>query len=156
MRRALIVALLAGAWGAPASAAPLTLEDALSAAVSPPPDWRMAEAGLQAARADRDLAASRLDLTVHLNSALRTGRRPDGDWKPDNVARLVARKPLFDFGRSAGAIGAVEQEMAAREAELVGTESLRRLDIMARFFDVLLADMQLVAENEFLAVSYVA
>lgn len=156
MKRAFLAALLAGVWAAQAWAAPLTLEEALSAATSPHPDWRMAEADLAAARADRDQAASRQDFALYLEGSLRTGRRPDGDWKPDNLARLVARKPLFDFGRTEGAVNAAANEVSAREAALVSVASLRRLDIMARFFDVLQADMQYAADNEFMAVAYVS
>jgi outer membrane protein TolC len=156
MKRAFLAALLVGVWAAQAWAAPLTLEEALSAATSPHPDWRMAEAELAAARADRDEAGSRQDFALYLDGSLRTGRRPDGEWKPDNVARLVARKPLLDFGRTEGAVNAAASEMSAREAVLVSVASLRRLDIMARFFDVLLADMQYAADNEFTAVAYVS
>lgn len=156
MKRVLVVALLAGVWTAHTSAAPLTLEEALIAAAAPHPDWRMAEAELAAARADRDQAGSRQDFALYLDGALRTGRRPDGEWKPDNVVRIVARKPLFDFGRTEGAVSAADREVNAREAVLVSVESLRRLDIMARFFDVLLADMQYAADNEFMAVAYVS
>lgn len=156
MRRVLLVALLVSVWGMAVSAEPLTLEEALSAAAAPHPDWRIAEAELEAARADRDQAGSRQDFTLMLDGALRSGRRPDGDWKPDNLARIVARKPLLDFGRSEGAINAAEREIDAREALLVSVTSLRRLDIMARFFDVLLADMQYAADNELMAVAYVS
>ncbi|MCA1925373.1 MAG: TolC family protein [Thiobacillus sp.] len=156
MKRVFLAALFAGAWSVQPWAAPLTLEEALAAAASPHPDWRVAEADLAAARADRDQAGSRQDFALYLDGAARTGRRPGGEWKPDNVARIVARKPLFDFGRSEGAVNAADREVKAREAVLVSVESLRRLDIMARFFDVLLADMQYAADNEFMAVAYVS
>ncbi len=156
MKRAWLALLLAGLWHPHGGAAPLTLEEALSAVAAPHPDWRIAEAELAAARADRDLAGSRQDFALYLDGAARTGRRPDGDWKPDNVARLVARKPLFDFGRTEQAVNAADREVNAREAVLLSVESLRRLDIMARFFDVLLADMQYAADNEFMAVAYVS
>jgi outer membrane protein TolC len=39
---------------------------------------------------------------------------------------------------------------------LFHVQSLRRIDIMARYFDVLLADMQYAADNEFMAVAYVS
>ena len=156
MKRILVAALLASTWVTSLSAAPLTLEEALAAAAAPHPDWRMAEADLEAARADRDQAGSRQDFALYLDGSLRTGRRPDGEWKPDNIARIVARKSLFDFGRSEGAVNAAAREVNAREAVLLSVASLRRLDIMARFFDVLLADMQYAADNEFMAVAYVS
>jgi outer membrane protein TolC len=85
---------------------------------------------------------------------LRTGYRPTGEWEPNNVGVIVLRKPLFDFGRSSQAVAAADQEIAARQTALFNVENLRRIDIMARYFDVLLADMQYAADNEFLAVAY--
>lgn len=155
MKRAAWLALLT-ALSAPAWAERLTLDEALATVAAPHPDRRMVESELALARADRDQAASRQDFSLYLDGSLRSGRRPEGEWKPDNVARLVARKPLFDFGRSSQAVAAADQDIAARQAMLLNVESLRRIDIMARYFDVLLADMQYAADNEFMAVAYVA
>ncbi len=148
--------LMAWALSAPVLAEKLTLEDALASVSAAHPDRRIAESELAVARADRDQAGSRQDFNLFLDGSLRTGHRPDGDWKPDNIARIVARKPLLDFGRSSHAMAAADQEIAARQASLFNVDSLRRLDIMARYFDVLLADMQYGADNELMAVTYVA
>jgi outer membrane protein TolC len=156
MRRAVRAAWLALTLAGPAAAEKLTLDEALASATAPHPERRIAESDLAVARADRSLAGSRQDFALYIDGSLRTGLRPDGDWKPDNTGRIVARKPLFDFGRSSGGIEAADQEVAARQAALLNTENLRRLDIMARYFDVLLADMQYAADNEFMAVAYVA
>ncbi|MGE5320432.1 MAG: hypothetical protein ACM3KD_09645, partial [Hyphomicrobiaceae bacterium] len=85
MRRAAWVALLAGALSGTASAEPLTLEAALASVAAPHPDLRVAESELALARANRDEAGSRQDFSLFLDGSLRTGRRPDGDWKPDNI-----------------------------------------------------------------------
>lgn len=154
--RAAWVALLACALSTTALAQRLTLEEALAAAAAGHPDRRIAESDLAVARADRQQAASLQDFSVFLDGSLRTGLRPDGDWQADHIGRIVARKPLLDFGRSGQGIAAADQEVTARQAELFNTESLRRIDIMARFFDVLLADLQYAADNEFLAVAYVS
>lgn len=156
MRRAAWVALLAWTLSAMASAEQLTLDEALASVTAPHPDRRVAESELALARANREEADSRQDFSLFLDGSLRTGRRPDGDWKPDNIGRIVARKPLFDFGRSSQAIAAADQEVVARQEALYNVESLRRIDIMARYFDVLMADRQYAADNEFLAVAYVA
>lgn len=156
MKRAAWVALLTWMLSGPASAETLTLEEALAAAAAAHPDRRIAESDLALARAGRDEAASIRDFSLFLDGSLRTGRRPDDGWQADNVGRIVARKPLLDFGRSSHAIAAADQEVAAREAALFSAESLRRIDIMARYFDVLLADMQYAADNEFMAVAYVS
>jgi outer membrane protein TolC len=154
MKRAAL-ALLALALSGPAASARLTLEAALASAGAHP-ERRIAESELDVARADRAQADSRQDFALYLDGGLRTGRRPDGDWKPDNVGRIVARKPLFDFGRSSGAVDAADREIAARQAALLDTDNLRRIDVMARYFDVLLADMQYAADDEFMAVAYVS
>jgi outer membrane protein TolC len=161
MRRIAWGALLACALSSAAMAERLTLEEALAAAGSPHPERRIAESDLEVARADRQQAESLRDFSLFLDGALRSGRRPNdslvdaGEWKADNIGRIVARKPLLDFGRSGNAIAAADQGIAARQAELYNVENLRRIDIMARFFDVLLADMQYAADNEFMAVAYV-
>src|SRR5574340_1481428 len=155
-------AFLACALSTAAMAEQLTLEEALAAANTAHPDRRIAESELTLARADREQIAGQQDFSLFLDGALRTGLRPpdvgpySGEWKSDNIARIVARKPLLDFGRSSQAIAAADQDIAARQADLLNVESLRRIDIMARYFDVLLADMQYAADNEFLAVSYVS
>lgn len=162
MRRAAWSALLACALSAAAAAERLTLDEALAAVSAAHPDRRVAESELALSRADREQAASRQDFSLFLDGALRTGRRPDdnglnpysGDWKPDNIGRIVARKPLLDFGRSSQAVAAADQEIAARQAALFNVENLRRIDIMARYFDVLLADQQYVVDNEFMTVAY--
>ena len=85
--------LMAWALSAPVLAEKLTLEDALASVSAAHPDRRIAESELAVARADRDQAGSRQDFNLFLDGSLRTGHRPDGDWKPDNIARIVARKP---------------------------------------------------------------
>ncbi|MGA9163837.1 MAG: TolC family protein [Thiobacillus sp.] len=156
MRHAAWVALLACAWFTAASAEPLTLEEALASVAAPHPDRQMAESELALARADRDEAASRQDFRLFLDGTLAGGEGEYGGWRANNLGRLVARKPLFDFGRSSQAVAAADQEVAARQTALFHVQSLRRIDIMARYFDVLLADMQYAADNEFMAVAYVS
>ncbi|MFO7542521.1 MAG: TolC family protein [Thiobacillus sp.] len=154
MRVAGVVLLCA--LSATAAAGRLTLEEALASVSAAHPDRRVAESELALSQADRDVAGSRQDFSLFLEGSLRSGRRPDGDWKPDNIGRIVARKPLLDFGRSSRAVAAADHEIESRQAALFNVESLRRIDIMARYFDVLLADMQYAAHNEFMAVAYVA
>ena len=151
----LLTCLLSG----PVAADRLTLEEALAAVSAAHPDRRVAESDLTLALAERDQALSRTDFNLYLDGALRMGLRPSelgGDWESNNEARIVARKSLLDFGRSRESAAAAEQEVAARRTALLNLDSLRRIDIMARYFDVLLADIQYAAENEAMAVAYVA
>jgi outer membrane protein TolC len=154
MKRIACRVMLAWALSGAAAAESLTLDEALAAVAAAHPDRRVAESDLALSRADRDQAASRQDFSLFLDGSLRTGRRPDDGWEADNIGRIVARKPLLDFGRTGQTVAAADQEIAARQADLLNIESLRRIDIMARYFDVLLADQQYVADNEFMTVAY--
>lgn len=143
---------------APVLAGPLTLEAALAAAESNHPDMLYAQAERDSAVADRDIAHSRQDASVSFEGILRRGRPSSGnqDFTSDNSARLSARKTLHDFGRSSNAEEAALSELKAREADLTTALDKRRMEIMARYFDVLLADMQYAVDNELMAVHYVS
>jgi outer membrane protein TolC len=150
---ALLACLLS--FAAAAADTPLTLAEALAYADAAHPDLTQAEGDLAASLAEREQAASRQDFYLYLDGALSTGEQSGGDWRANNIGRLVALKPLLDFGRTEQAIAAADQEILARRAALLEVKSARRVDLMARYFDVLLADMQYAADNEFMAVAYV-
>jgi outer membrane protein TolC len=156
LNRVACLFFLSAVW-TPALAGILTLETALATAESAHPDLLMAQAERDSALADRDIAGSRKDTGVDLEGILRTGRPTP--WTPDfvsnNAVRLTARKTIYDFGRSSNAEQAADYELNAREADLTTALDDRRLEIMARYFDVLLADMQYTVDNELMAVYYV-
>lgn len=156
--RSLWVTLLLAAASALAAEKPLTLEEALAAADAPHPLMQIAQADLDLAHADERLANSINQFSVTAEAALRSGEPSysDEEWLADNVARLVMRKTLFDFGRQQGQVDAARQEINARQLALMDARDARRIDIMARFLDVLLADARYAAENEFMAVYYVS
>lgn len=157
MRRRLCVLLLAGST-ANAGGNPLTLEEALTAAEAAHPQVMAAQADLNLALADLSLVGSAKDPLLNLEGQLRRGQttRNGLNWQDDHGARLVFRKPLLDFGRESGQVDAARQEVAARRLGLMDIRDTRRIDIMARFFDVLLADAQYAADNEYTAVYYVS
>ncbi len=138
------------------AAQPLTLDQALAAAESPHPDLKLALADQALAVADRDLAGARSDWSLNLESGLRRARPTTGpDEVSDNSLRLNARKSLYDFGRTALSTQAAGSLVEARAAALLDARSRRRIEIMARFFEVLLADLQYATDNEYMAVAYV-
>lgn len=139
------------------SSSPLTLAQALAAAGEGHPDLRLAEAERAASAAEQDLAASRGDWNVNFEAGLRRVRPSTGGADlSDNSAKLAARKNLYDFGRTALSAQAAADVVAARDLSLLETRDRRRIEIMARFFDVLTADMQYTAASEYMAVAYVA
>ncbi|MBK6743226.1 MAG: TolC family protein [Hydrogenophilales bacterium] len=159
-----VTRLLAGltlAFVCTAQAAPdqaLSLEAALAHATASHPDLRQAEAQGALARADALYAASLDDFQVNLEGSLRTGRNAltDDKFEPDHILRLNARKTLWDGGRIEAGSRAAKLESAGREALLLETRAQRRLGLMARFFDVLLADLRYAADDEAMAVAYVS
>ena len=151
--RGLVILLCCLPLATLAAERPLTLHEALATADAPHPDLSIAESDLAVSLADRDQADSRQDFNLFLDGSLRTGRRHGGEWAADNIARVVARKPLLDFGRTAQNVAAADQEVTARRAALLDARAGRRIDLMARYFDVLLADLQYTTDNEFMTVA---
>jgi outer membrane protein TolC len=139
-------------------AAPLTLEAALAHADAPHPELQLAQARHELANAETRLAASLNDFRVTLDATLRSGRNPlfDDRFHPDHQVRLSARKTLIDSGRQQAGAQAAEQEREARGLQLLDVRAQRRITLMARYFDVLLAEMQDAADTETLATAYVS
>jgi len=151
-----ILALLFPGLPALSLAAPLTLEAVLAEVDAPHPEMRVSEARHALARADQQLAASLDDLSVTLDATLRSGRNPAlGGYAPDHLARLNIKKTLLDAGRFEALRGATENETAAAFLQHTDLRAQRRITLMARFFDVLLADLAYAADSEFMAVAYV-
>ncbi|MBT9614179.1 MAG: TolC family protein [Burkholderiales bacterium] len=135
---------------------PLTLEQALQAADAAHPDLQIAQAEREMALADQTAAGARRDLSVSLEGRLQQAQSslPDAKFSADNSVRLLARKNLYDFGRTSSAESAASAVVDARDLQLIDVRDLRRLDIMARYFDVLITDMQYISDNEYMTVWY--
>jgi outer membrane protein TolC len=67
----------------------------------------------------------------------------------------VVGKRLYDFGRSSALAGSARADLEARTQQLLDARQARRLDILRRFFDVLLADLRYAVDNEAMAHHYV-
>ncbi len=139
------------------SSSTLTLEQALRAADAPHPDLQIATAERDLALADQSAARARRDLSINFEGRLQRARPAvsGAEFSADNSLRLAARKNLYDFGRSVNAESAAAAVVQARDLNLLSVRDQRRIDIMARYFDVLLADLQYAADNEYMAVAYV-
>ena len=138
---------------------PLTLKEALRAADLVHPDITLAESDLNIALAERDIAASRQDFAINFEAGLRYARptlnSEQNEFIDDNNIRVNARKNLFDFGRTRFAEDAAVAVVNARQQLFLDARERRRLEIMAKFFDVLLADLRATADNEYRAIAYV-
>jgi outer membrane protein TolC len=154
--RSLLAAFAIGMAG-PATAAGLTLAAVLAHAEAPHPELAMAQARSEMAQAEAELGKSLNDFRLTLNATLQTGRNDyyHDRFHPDHLVKLNASKTLLDSGRQQAAVLAADQERQARGLQLLDVRAQRSLGLMARYFDVLLADMREMAETEALAVAYV-
>jgi outer membrane protein TolC len=80
---------------------------------------------------------------------------PIGYETNDSDARLTVRKRLYDFGRTRAATAAARSLEHASRLQLGDVIQQRRLEIMERFFDVLLADLAYARDNEAMSIAYV-
>ncbi|MBT2988911.1 MAG: TolC family protein [Candidatus Thiodiazotropha sp. (ex Ctena orbiculata)] len=137
---------------------PLTLEHALELADQAHPERSLAEADLAQARAFSQQIEADDDMHVALIAELRLIDPSDvaeDDSRNDSLARLSLSKQLYDFGRTGHAEEAAKAGLASRQWQLLEIRQQRRLDVMARFFDVLLADLEYARDNEALSIDYI-
>ena len=137
---------------------PLTLEQALALAEDAHPDLDRARARFAAASAGLDQAESTSGMRAHIDLApqwVRPSLRVDDELVNDSRARFHISKRLYDFGRTASLSEAARAEMAARELALLDARQARRLDILTRYLDVLVADLRYAVDDEAMAQQYV-
>jgi outer membrane protein TolC len=137
---------------------PLTLEYALSLADNGHPERLSAEAALAQAEAHKQQVEASDDLRLGLSAQLRAIEPSEiarYQSHNDSLARLTVSKQLYDFGRTAHAQDAADAGLASQQWQLVATRQERRLEIMSRFFDVLLADLEVARDNEALSIDYI-
>lgn len=137
---------------------PLTLEYALSLADDSHPDLELARAGLAEAEAERLSADALLGVRVSAHGRLQWVEPSEiaaDQSNADHLLSLILDKPLYDFGRSSAARAAGARELEGRELLFIDARQERRLLIMQRFFDVVLADLQSMRDNEEMAIFYV-
>ncbi len=137
---------------------PLTLEAALRYADAVHPDLLVAQAALDAARAERQAIEARNGFNLDLEARLR--------WidplpvaidqsVEDHRLALFFSKILYDFGYSHASLAAAEHQVRVRQLLGEAVRQQRRMEIMRRFFDVLLADLRFLRDNEAMAMEYV-
>ncbi len=135
---------------------PLTLEQALALADEPHPDLDLAQAEIE--RAQARLLETQARTGTRLFAELIPERAQPAAGGPDindSRARALLSKQLLDFGRQAALEAAASAEVASREAAFADSRQRRRIAIMRRYFDVLLADLRYAVDNEDMAHRYV-
>jgi len=154
-----VATLAAESSGTPAEPLPnpLTLEQALALADRDHPDLALAQAGIDRAQAQRLQAESRSGLRSSIDLVPQRAQPSVGFQGSinDSYVRIEASKRLYDFGRTGSETDAADAEIVAREQLYLDARQRRRLEIMRRFFDVILADLRYAADNENMAHKYV-
>jgi len=137
---------------------PLTLKAALAQATDNHPDIARQFAALSLAEAN--LAESRSEDDATLDLSLQ-GRHIDpadtalNQEHNDSRAKLILRKTLYDFGRSSQSANAGERFVESREKRLLLARVRKQKEIMQRYFDVLLADLEFAVEDEANSIRFV-
>lgn len=137
---------------------PLTLDFALSQVDITHPDLQVGEAAIKAAQAEQQLVESDTGIKSRIVGRLRWVQPPS--YNPDQThddhrLGLVIDKTLYDFGRTKSRLEAVQQNIESQQILYEDTRQQRRIEIMQRYFDVVLADLYFYQMNEAMAVAFV-
>ena len=130
---------------------PLTLVDALSLANDSHPDLRIAWANVSRAGIRLREVESSYGVNTLLELQPRVASRASVsgvDFEDDS------RKRLSDFGRSASRHVAASASVRSEEAAYQVRRNLHVLEVMEKFFAVILADLAYQAHDESMTVSY--
>jgi outer membrane protein TolC len=137
---------------------PLTLDFALGQVDIPHPDLQITEAAIKEARAEQLQVESDTGLRSRIIARLRqigpASYNPDQSHD-DNRLGIVFNKKLYDFGRTKSRLDATQKHIESQKIIYEDTRQQRRIEIMQRYFDVVLADLQFYQYNEAMAVAYV-
>ena len=136
---------------------PLTLVDALSLANDSHPDLRIAWANVSRAGIRlREVESSYgVNTLLELQPRVASSASVSGvDFEDDSRFGLVIRKRLSDFGRSASRHVAASAAVRGEEAAYQARRNLHVLEVMEKFFAVILADLAYQVHDESMTVSY--
>lgn len=138
---------------------PLTLDHALSLSSTSDPLLQQQEAIHRRSLADRALIESEQGVDLRLKARLRwvgpSATAPD-PGPDDHQIGLLATKQLYDFGRNKARVSAAGAESRSAHWLYLRAAEQRRITIMARYFDVILADMTYARDTEAMSVAYIA
>lgn len=128
---------------------PLTLEKAFQLLDPEHPDIELYKAKLQQARAELDISESETGFKSYLDLAIAESQpTTEDEYQSDNYAKLVISKTLYDFGKSSAENDSFNDLLISQENKLNNQFQLHQLEVMKRFFDVLLADLRYRVDDE--------
>ena len=139
---------------------PLTFQAALDSARNPTHfDLVQIEQQVLALRAELGIEQGDYGFSVDLKGRLREVGTSDfalpSDDGGDNAASLIVSKPLYDFGLQNSRESYLALQLQTLEHQKQLLIERRRLNIMEKYFAVLNADNDFIAENEALAIGFI-
>ena len=137
---------------------PLTLEVALDLIDQHHPDLRFINADLQTSRSNLQQTLSNNDLNVSLKATagwIEPSVVSAYQTNEDHRVGLFVNKTLYDFGRSSSQVGAATQQVLSQNLQYLNARQRQHLNVMQRYFNVVLADLQFYRYNEEMAVAYI-
>ena len=136
---------------------PLNLSVVLMFADTPHPSLSEAESDLESARVISDFhnSANQLNLEAILYPQ-RVDRAMPGSSNSlgDGSATLRLSHPIYDFGRRSADRSVANVEVQRSQHHLDYVLAQRRIEIMRRFFDVLIADLTYSVQDEKMTLSF--
>lgn len=137
---------------------PLTLEFALALDVSEHPRLMQAQALSDLSKAQILAAESQTGITSSIQGSLRYIEPPAtllDQTREDHAVHFSINKRLYDFGLSGNAEEAAAFDEQSSRWNYVEALNRHRIDVMQRFFNVLLADLQFIRDNEAMSVAFI-
>ncbi|MDT8403591.1 TolC family protein [Sulfuriflexus sp.] len=138
--------------------ATITLDFALQQADSTHPELEQARVAIELAESERLNAEALTGTNVSIDAQLiyvNPNSSAQDQRHDDHIVSLLASKNLYDFGRSAAAEKAAAAAVQGEQKNLIDVRNQRRLEIMQRYFDTLLADLAYLRDNEDMAVAFI-
>ena len=138
---------------------PLSLTEALSFSVKSHPVLNQANLDIKSAINSRNELENDHDINAYLEGRLRyiepasivTEQNND-----DHRVGLIISKTLYDSGRNTADIDAAKLTIESKKVKKQLVLQQRRLDIMQKFFAVILADMNYYRYNEEIATAFIS
>ena len=137
---------------------PLTLDYALSLADEPHPDLLLKDAGILEAEAKRKSIEGDIgyDIDIDISAYGTNEKATHSIRRQDHVrAGFIVSKTFYDFGHTDALLSGADELKYSRELAYSDARGQRRLDIMAAYFNVLLADLKFSLYNEAMSIGYV-
>ncbi|MEJ2141689.1 MAG: TolC family protein [Gammaproteobacteria bacterium] len=137
---------------------PFTLEQALAFADRHHPVLAISESQLKQAEAGVLQADASDDVDIRIQALAQwidPAEKSPYQESDNHRLSLLVDKPLYDFGLQDAQKEQASKSLQAQQYNYIDTRQKRRLAIMRRFFDVLLADLNFYRYNEEMATAFV-